>query len=83
MLVKHLIIVGVKYPSNIYMSPRNSIARFNASIAKHGAEAIDQPGSFKQEKEMLVTGKLLLGVQKINGTNTTYVLVKISPVTSM
>lgn len=57
----------MKYPLNVYMSPRNAIARFNALISKYGAGAIEKAGSFKEEKELLVTGKLMLGIQKITG----------------
>jgi hypothetical protein len=54
------------YPRDVYMSPRNAVRRFQQLLEKHGAEAVERAGAFKIEKELLITGIMLCGLQSVN-----------------
>jgi hypothetical protein len=54
------------YPPDVYMSPRNAVSRFQQLLLKHGADVVEKAGAFKIEKELLIAGIMLCGLQSAN-----------------
>lgn len=54
------------YPKDMYMSPRNAVRRFQQLLEKHGAARVERVGAFKIEKELLIAGIMLCGLQSVN-----------------